>query len=124
MRISFCRTDPMLIACRRAGAPYMLMTEVADDDTNPRLAADSGIAIVPTETFAACQTTFDMLFVPGGIGRRTKHSTLWASTASTVAPSPNFWATRGRLCANSASFDRRTCKVRLKPDTTTEAGDD
>src|SRR5262245_65654093 len=30
--------------------------------------SDTGIAIVPTATFAACQTTFDILFVPGGLG--------------------------------------------------------
>jgi cyclohexyl-isocyanide hydratase len=30
--------------------------------------SDGGIAIVPTTTFAACQTTFDILFVPGGLG--------------------------------------------------------
>lgn len=30
--------------------------------------SDSGIAIVPTTTFAACPTTFDILFVPGGLG--------------------------------------------------------
>ena len=30
--------------------------------------SDSGIAIVPTATFAACETPFDILFVPGGLG--------------------------------------------------------
>jgi len=32
------------------------------------VSSDSGIAIVPTTTFAACHTTFDILFVPGGLG--------------------------------------------------------